>query len=80
MKWIEPAQCNQKFVRADVPAFKFTCRIRLAKAYHLGEGLEVWYYDGPFMHMTVGSWPMPVDKQGMNVTVGTVASKYPLMA
>ena len=34
MSWIEPAQCNQKLMRAD-------CRIRQAKAYHVGEGSVV---------------------------------------
>ena len=41
---------------------------------------EAWYYDSPFMHVTVGSWPLPVDEQVMNVKDGTVASKNLLMA
>ena len=41
---------------------------------------EAWYYDVPFMHVTICSQPMPVDEQGMNVTVGTVARKNALMA
>ena len=41
MSWIEPAQGNHKLVRADVPAFKFTCRIPQAKPYHVGEGSVV---------------------------------------
>ena len=36
---------------------------------------EVWYYDVPFMNVTVGSEPMPVDEQGTKVTVGTEAKK-----
>ena len=38
MSWIVPAQCNQELMRADVPAFKVTCRIRQAKAYHVDKG------------------------------------------
>ena len=33
---------------------------------------EAWYYNIPFMNMTT-TVAMPVDEQGMNVTVGTVA-------
>ena len=41
MSWIEPAQCNQKLMKADMPAFKFTCRICQAKAYHVSKGMVV---------------------------------------
>ena len=41
---------------------------------------EAWHYDVPFIHVTIGSLPMPVDEQGMNVTVGTVGRKKPLIA
>ena len=39
---------------------------------------EVWYYNVPFMNVTIGSQPMPVDQQGMILTVGTVARKNPI--
>ena len=34
---------------------------------------EPWRYDILFMNGTVGSYPKPVDEQGMNVRVGKVA-------
>ena len=43
-------------------------------------GKEAWYYDTPFLHVTIGSEPISVDEQGMNVTVSTVARKNLLMA
>ena len=30
---------------------------------------EAGCYDVPYMNVTVGSYPMPTDKQGLNVTV-----------
>ena len=53
MSWIEPAQGNQKLMRADVPAFKFPVEFARLKLTMLAK--EAWYYDGPFMHVTVGS-------------------------
>ena len=41
---------------------------------------EALCYDVPFMHMTNGSWPMPIDEPGMNVTVGTEARKNLMIA
>ena len=41
MSWIERAQGNQKSMRADVPTFKFTCRILQAKVYYVAEGSVV---------------------------------------
>ena len=39
---------------------------------------EAWCYDVPFMDVTTASQPMPVDKQGTNMTVGTVAEIRPV--
>ena len=76
MSMIEPAQGNQKLMRADVPALPVELtRLKLSTLTK-----EVSYYNVPFMHVTIGSWPMSVDKQGMNMTVGTVARINPLMA
>ena len=60
----------------DVPALP----VELARLKLSMLAKEAWYYDAPFMHVTIGSYPMLVDEQGMNVTVGTVAKKNPLMA
>ena len=47
----EPAQGNQKFMRADVSALPVElARLKLSM---LAE--EAWYYDIQFMHMTIGS-------------------------
>ena len=68
MSRIEPAQGNQKLMRADVPALP----VELARLKLSMLAKEAWYYDVPFMHVT--------DEHDMNVTVGTIARINPLMA
>ena len=51
MSRIEPAQCNQKLTRADVPVL----RIELARLKLSMIAKEAWYYDVPFVHVTIGS-------------------------
>ena len=53
MSRIEPAQGNQKLMRADVPALP----VELARLKLSMLAKEVWYmyYDVPFMHVTFGS-------------------------
>ena len=51
MSRIEPAQGNQKLMRADVPALP----VELARLKLSMLAKEAWYYDVPFMHVTVGS-------------------------
>ena len=51
MSRIEPAKGNQKLMRVDVPAFP----VKLARLKLSMLVKEAWYYDGPFMHVTVGS-------------------------
>ena len=51
MSSIELSQGNQKLMRADVPAL----RVELARLKFSMLAKEAWYYDGPFMHVTVGS-------------------------
>ena len=77
MSRIEPAQGNQKLMRVDVPALPVElARLRLSML-----AKEAWYYDVPFMPITIGSKPMRLDKQGMIVTVDcAVARKNSLMA
>ena len=71
----KPAQNSQNLKRADLPALPIElARLKLSRLVK-----EAWYYAGPFLYMTVGSWPMPFDEQDMNVTVGTVARKNPFM-
>ena len=48
---IEPAQGNQKLMRADVPVLP----VELARLKPSMSAKEAWYYDVPFMHMTIGS-------------------------
>ena len=60
----------------DVPALP----VELARLKPSMLTKEACHYDVPFMHVTIGSLPMPVDKQGMNVKVGKVARKNPLIA
>ena len=47
---IEPAQGNQKLMRADVPALPV--ELAILKFSMLTK--EVWYYDVPFVHVTIG--------------------------
>ena len=51
MSGIVPAQGKQKLMRADVPALPVELpRLKLSM---LAE--EAWYFDVPFMHVTIGS-------------------------
>ena len=51
MSRIEPAQGNQKSMRADVPALT----VELARLKFSMLAKETWYYAVPFMHVTIGS-------------------------
>ena len=51
MSRIEPTHGNQKLMRADVPVLP----VELARLKLSMLAKEAWYYDGPFMHVTVGS-------------------------
>ena len=53
----------------------FTCRTRQVKLSILAK--EAWCYNVPFMKVTIASWPLPVDEQGTNATVGTVEKINP---
>ena len=48
---IEPSQGNQKLMKADVPALP----VELSRLKLSVSAKEVWYYDVPFMHVTIGS-------------------------
>ena len=51
MSKIEPGQGNQKLIRADVPTLPVELdRLKLSML-----AKELWYYDIPFMHITIGS-------------------------
>ena len=54
MSRIEPAQGNQKLMRANAPNLP----VELARLKLSMLAKEAWYYDVPFMHVT-----MPVDEQ-----------------
>ena len=48
---IEPAQGNQKLMKADVPVLPLElARLKLSTSVK-----EAWYYDVPFMHVTISS-------------------------
>ena len=51
MSRIAPAQGNQKLMRADVPALPI--ELAMLKLSMLAK--EEWYYDVPFMHVTIRS-------------------------
>ena len=51
MSRIEPAQGNLKLMRAAVPALP----VELARLKFSMLAKEVWYYNVPFMHVTIGS-------------------------
>ena len=51
MSRIEPAKGNQKLMRADVPALP----VELARLKLSMLAKEAWYYDVPFMHLTIDS-------------------------
>ena len=59
---IEPAQGN-----LDVPLTALPIELAKSKLSMLSK--EVCCYDVPYMNVTVSSYPMPVDEQGLNVTV-----------
>ena len=50
MSKIEPAQDNQKLMRAGVPVLP----VELARLKLSSLAKEAWYYDVPFLHVTVG--------------------------
>ena len=51
MSRIEHAQANQKLMTADVPALPVEFgRLKLSIL-----AKEAWYYNVPFMHVTIGS-------------------------
>ena len=51
MSRFEPAQGNQKLMRADMLALPVElARLKLSKL-----AKEAWYYNVPFMHVTIGS-------------------------
>ena len=51
MNGIEPAQGNQKLMRANVPVLPVElARLKLSMLVK-----EAWYYNVPFMHVTIGS-------------------------
>ena len=50
---IEPAQGNQKLMRAGMPALP----VELARLELSTFAKEAWYYDVPFMHATICSYP-----------------------
>ena len=51
MSRIEPAQGNQKLMRADVPVLP----VELTRLKLFMLAMEVWYYDVPFVQVTVRS-------------------------
>ena len=51
MSRIEPVQGNQKLMRVDLP----TLPVELARLKLSMLAKEERYYDGPFMHVTVGT-------------------------
>ena len=52
MSRIEPAQGNQKLMRAYMPPLPVElARLKLS----MFIAKEAWYYDVPFMHVTIGS-------------------------
>ena len=62
MSRIEPSQGNQKLMRVDVPALP----VKLGRLKPSMFAKEAWYYDVPFMHVTIRSKLMPIDEQGMS--------------
>ena len=61
-------QGNLKLINGGVSTCHcFTCKTRKAKLSMLSK--EECCYDIPFINVTVSSFPMPVDKQGMNLKV-----------
>ena len=57
MSRIEPAQGNQKLMREDEPALP----VELARLKLSILAKEAGYYDVPFMHLTIGSYRIPID-------------------
>ena len=53
----------------DVDAPPTAVPVELAKLKLPMLSKEACCYDAPYANVTIGSYPMPVDKQGTNVTV-----------
>ena len=64
---IEPAQGNRKLMEVDASPAALPVELAKLKLSMLSK--EACCYDVPYMNVTVGSYPMPVDEQGSNVTV-----------
>ena len=66
---IEPAQGNPKLLEMDAPPAALPVELALLKLSMLSKVLCC--YDIPYINVTVGSYPMPVDDHGSTVTVHT---------
>ena len=64
---IEPAQGNRKLIDVDAPPAALVVQLAKLKLFMLSK--ETCCYNVPYMNVTVGSYPMPVDEQGSIVTV-----------
>ena len=62
---IEPAQGNRKLMEVDAPP----AALVLAKVKLSMLSKAACCYDVPYLNVTVGSYPMPVDEQGSTMTV-----------
>ena len=63
---IEPAQGNRTLTDVDAPPAALA--VQLAKLKLSMMSKETCCYDVPYINVTVGSYPIPVDEQGSNVT------------
>ena len=63
MSRIEPAQSNQKLMRADVPALP----VELARLNLSMLAKEAWYYDVPFMIFYYVMYPVVYRKCSVHV-------------
>ena len=59
---IEPAQGNRKLMEEDAPPTSLPVELTQLKLSMLFK--EACCCDVPYMNVTVGSYPMPVDEQG----------------
>ena len=64
---IEPAQGNLRLMEMDTPPAALPVELTLLKLSMLSK--EACCYNVPYMNVTVGSYPMPVNKHGSFVTV-----------
>ena len=62
----EPAQGNRKLTGMDAPPAALAVELVKLKLSMLLKKARC--YDIPYMNVTVGNFPMPIDKQGSNVT------------